>query len=390
MFKTAKYFLGILTLCGAVASCVKVNTEEPEREPVPVTFSTYGQRAVGTKADASFVAPGADFATGAVIGVYGFYHEDCTWAADSTAGANIPDFMYHTAVTKQSDGSWTYSPVKYWPNEFGAGATSDDVDRLSFWGYYPRNAAGLNLYKPGTTTAYDNNTSGLPKAHFVVNSNIANQVDLMFTEPLRDLYKTQEHTVGTETHRYGTATNGEVTLVFRHALSLVQFNIRSSGASLPAGAEIVIKSLTLTNIKTTGTCEKPYASFATEAQAQTYWTTSATPTVTMTVPTGTAGAAGSMLVLMPQTLEEEGSTHHSVVKLDMVYDIRFPAAHDPTTFISYADNTAEKYLWSDTGTVYGVKRWLPGRKYVYNIDAGLEKIEFSEVTEASWTTEWTE
>jgi len=158
---------------------------------------------------------------------------------------------------------------------------------------------------------------------------------------------------------------------------------------LPADAEIVITDLTLTNIKTTGTCANPSASFADEGAAAAYWTDVATP-VSMVVPTEAAGSYGSMLVLMPQTLEQEGATGHSLVKLTLTYDIRFPAAHDPSEYISYSDNTAEKYLWMDGAGAYGVKRWLPGRRYVYNLEAGLEKIEFSEVTEASWTDEWSE
>ena len=45
-------------------------------------------------------------------------------------------------------------------------------------------------------------------------------------------------------------------------------------------------------------------------------------------------------------------------------------------------------LYSNGAGAYGVKRWLPGRRYIYNLEAGLEKIEFSEVTEESWTDEW--
>jgi|GEM_PF-1641823 len=366
------------------AGCAKVSEETRfTDERVPVTFSTYSMRS--TKADAGFVGPGGDFATGAVVGVYGFYHDNSDWATELAAGTNIADFMYHTALTKQSDGTWDYSPKKYWPNEYGTGANSTNIDRLSFWAYYPRNAAGLNLYKPSTTTPYDNDTNGLPSASFVVNSDITRQVDLMFTEPLTDLYKSLSHAVdGGGTDNYGFLPNGEVTLKLRHALSLVQFNV-----ALPADAEIVITDLTLTNIKTTGTCANPSASFADEGAAAAYWTDVATP-VSMVVPTEAAGSYGSMLVLMPQTLEQEGATGHSLVKLTLTYDIRFPAAHDPSEYISYSDNTAEKYLWMDGAGAYGVKRWLPGRRYVYNLEAGLEKIEFSEVTEASWTDEWSE
>ena len=397
MFEKKTYALIVTTAMTllAIASCAKLSTDAPYGgEQVPVTFSTYGMRPTGTKADAGFVAPGGDFAVGAVVGVYGFYHDNTNWADETAAGENIADFMYHTALTKQEDGSWSYSPIKYWPNEYGTGANSTNVDRLSFWAYYPRNAAGLSLNKSTTANAtandYDNDTNGLPWAHFEVNPDITKQVDLMFTEPLTDLYKSQEHAVdGGDTDRYGFVPNGQVTLKLRHALSLVQFNVVSDGGSLPADAEIVVTDLTLTNIKTKGDCTVPSASFASDAAAETYWSNVSTP-VDMVVPTEAAGSYGSMLVLLPQTLEQDGSTSHSLVKLTLTYDIRFPAAHNPAEYISYSDNTAEKYLWADGAGAYGVKRWLPGRRYVYNLEAGLEKIEFSEVTEESWIDEWPE
>lgn len=389
MFKQKTYLAALLAAACLLAGCAKVSIREAEGDRIPVTFSTYSQRSVGGKADAGFVAPGADFAEGAVVGVYGFYHDDSDWATETAAGTNIADFMYHTALTLQSDGSWTYSPIKYWPNEFGTGASSTHTDKLSFWAYYPRNAAGLNLYRSGTATAYDNDSNGIPGAHFVVNGDIASQVDLMFSEALTDLYKSEEHEVSGDTHNYGFVTDGQVTLKLRHALSLVQFKVVSDGGSLPADAEIVIKNLTLSNVNTTADCPDPSASFADPADAELYWGTATVP-VNMTVPTGASGSNASMLVLMPQALAEDGATGHSLVKLTLDYDIRFPAAHDPSKYITYSDNSAEKYLWADGAEAYGVKRWLPGRRYVYNLEAGLERIEFSEITEKSWTQEWPE
>lgn len=371
-----------------VAACGKIDTPVVMEEPVPVSFSTYAQRS--TKADASYVAPGGDFATGAKIGVFGFYHNgngstDGSWSGDGSS--NIPDFMYNQTVTKQSDGSWSYSPVKYWPNETGSGASSAHVDKLSFWGYYPRitesayttdntpmysgTDAELRFWQSGSTSvAYGNTTSGLPSVTFTQSTDITKQVDLMFTtlDPTKDLTK--------------PSLSGKVQLTFRHALSLVQFNITSGGASLPDGASVTIKTLELTNVATKGNCPDPTASFATVALAETFWTGVGTID-SMTLP---AGMSDTNFILMPQELPAEGSTGHSAVKLSITYDISFPATDDPNDTITYKDNEAEAWLWSDTGTPYGVKRWLPGRKYTYNISAGLDVIEFSEVFTDTWAT----
>ena len=46
-------------------------------------------------------------------------------------GAIIPDFMYNQEVNKNTDGSWTYSPVKYWP-------TMASTGYISFYAYAPQ------------------------------------------------------------------------------------------------------------------------------------------------------------------------------------------------------------------------------------------------------------
>lgn len=49
-----------------------------------------------------------------------------------------PDFMYNQQVKwNNTQNVWTYEPVKYWPNEYGNAAQSDDIDRLSFFAYAP-------------------------------------------------------------------------------------------------------------------------------------------------------------------------------------------------------------------------------------------------------------
>ena len=371
MTTAALRMTAVLAFVYMLAGCAKLGEETravSEDALVPVTFSTYGLQRAGTKADAGFVAPGADFAEGAVVGVYGFYHDGCTFATDPD---NIADFMYHTALTKQSDGSWTYSPIKYWPNEYGTGAESTDVDCLSFWGYYPREATGLSLYGAGTTTAYDNDTPGIPKAAFTVNSDISQQVDLLFSLPEKDLTK--------------PGINESVQLKFRHALSLVQFNITTAGGDLPEGSVVSIKSISLTNVNSYGVCEDPSASISSDLDAAAYWTSVGT-LAEISLPDASSDAN---LILMPQTLAQEGSTGHSAIRLTMTYDIKFPAADNPAAFITYTDNEKEAYLWRDTAPAYGVKTWLPGRKYIYNVTAGLDEIEFSEVFTEVWTLEST-
>ena len=355
MLDKAKYILVATVALFAGVACVKVDVEE---EHVPVSFTTYRQRTL-TKADASYVAPGGDFPEGAVVGVMGFYHDNCTFETDPS---NITDYMYNTALTKQSDGSWTYSPIKYWPNEYGTGANSDNVDKLSFWGYYPRNAAGLNLYAAGTTTAYDNQTSGLPKATFTQNEDPDQMIDLMFTDLQKDLYKN-------DAANHGHITNGAVNLVFKHALALVEFQLAEG-----TGAELNL--LELTHIKKTGTLENPgTVPFA--------WSNVSGEYTTHIEDLDVNETTLLRILAIPQTISADAT-------FSLNYNITFESS-DPThpDPIVYPGDSFSVKLFRKTGPVaeqYGVTEWEAGKHYIYKIAAGLDRIEFEEIVEL--TDDW--
>ena len=358
--------LALAALALLAAACGKIETWEGD--PVPVVFSTYAQRS--TKAHASYVAPGANFAAGAEIGVFGFYHDgngatDGSWAADKAAGNNIPDYMYNQLVTKQDDGSWLYSPIKYWPNETGTdgnGATSQHIDKLSFWGYYPRNAAGLNLYAAETTTAYSNKTSGLPKITFTQSEDPDEMIDLMFTALQKDLYKN-------DASQHGYITNGAVNLVFKHALALVEFQ-------LAEGTGAKLNTLDLTNIKKSGTVEEP-------GTVPFVWSASSEYT-THIEDLDVHEATLLRLLAVPQTLNANATF---TLNYDITFESSDPTHPDPIVYkgdsfsVKLFDNTND-----DPAKRYGVTKWEAGKHYIYKISAGLDRIEFEEIVED--TDDW--
>lgn len=134
------------------------------------------------------------------FGVFAFYHND---GAVYTSGAHRPDFMYNQQVTWA--GGWTYSPLKYWPNETikdsqtdNGPATSTALDRLSFFAYAPyvSNGTGKTLGTNGATSklthAWKNDDgTGIvaitdatetsdPKVQWMVSDNPDNNVDLLW------------------------------------------------------------------------------------------------------------------------------------------------------------------------------------------------------------------
>ena len=64
------------------------------------------------------------------MGVFAYFTH-----GDFEESSSTPGFMYNQLVSKQMGGNWTYSPVKYWPNNLN--------DKVSFFAYEPHNATGV-------------------------------------------------------------------------------------------------------------------------------------------------------------------------------------------------------------------------------------------------------
>ena len=71
------------------------------------------------------------------FGVFGYYTNDELYSQNAK-----PEFFYNQKVSYTS--GWTYSPIKYWPNEFGATAESQAEDRLTFFAYAPYVPVNIN------------------------------------------------------------------------------------------------------------------------------------------------------------------------------------------------------------------------------------------------------
>lgn len=62
--------------------------------------------------------------------VFASYTGKSDWAT-----TDMTNFMYMQKMTKASGSGWTYSPLKYWPN--------NDKDKISFFAYAPANITGI-------------------------------------------------------------------------------------------------------------------------------------------------------------------------------------------------------------------------------------------------------
>lgn len=365
-------YLAILLGVAGISSCWE-NETFPGRDDVidyPIEFGTYLGRTVGSKAGDTFKDNGDLFVDGDQFAVYSYYHDNTTFSNS----ASTPNFMLNQVV--DYDGTkWTYSPIKYWPNETG-GDISDDIDRLSFFAYYPpadqpSDTTGIDVRAKGTTTAYGENSVGLPDFHFVQKLAVDRQVDLMFSEFAN----------GADRNLTKPAVDVPVTFTFKHALAQVSFEVE-----LVTGMTMVVKNMTLTGPYGEGTCALDPSNV--NALSYTWTTAGSRNTYTLS----NASGARTKLLMIPQAITSDFVLH-------IEYDLEFEGAdkgEDGTgtgTTIVYSDNRCDarldKMLDGEGNTVPStVTNWLPGKKYVYKINPGLDRIEFSEVVEASWVVEW--
>ena len=128
-----KKLLFAATVAAMLASCssddLSVQTAKQEAQGLEnaVSFEALSQRSL-TRAGYAGVMDNDQLKTNG-FGVFGYYTDLNEYDQTST-----PNFMYNQKV---SGANWTYEPVKYWPNEYGSNAQSDDVDKLTFFAYAP-------------------------------------------------------------------------------------------------------------------------------------------------------------------------------------------------------------------------------------------------------------
>lgn len=187
-----KFFIGSLALLALMASCSSSNDDlnggATQENNIPVTFSSYLGKTATSRAGAAgtITTDGANSTTSLQtegFGLFATYTDNAEYTA-----ATGPNFMYNTKVSTKD---WTYSPLRYWPNETstknadGKGATSEGVDRLSFFAYAPyveatATTGAVTENTVGITALTANNATTDPKVTYVVADDPSKSVDLLW------------------------------------------------------------------------------------------------------------------------------------------------------------------------------------------------------------------
>ena len=173
-----KFYFYALALIPLAASCTNEQLNVPETTGNAINFGTYLGRDVLTRASVLTTDNLNSF------GVFASYTGENNYTSSDQM-----NFMNNQEVTK-SGSDWTYTPVKYWPNNPG--------DKISFFAYAP----------------YDNTTavSGTTKT-VTANPTLGSTEDLVVAEALKDQTK--------------QTTTGKVLFTFKHALSRIGLNVEA-------------------------------------------------------------------------------------------------------------------------------------------------------------------
>lgn len=199
----------LLAACGAEDGVPGV----PQAGDCPIGFSTTVEETVTRSNDSN---------TGNLLsmGIFAYYTGGNDWTT-----SDLPNFMYNQPVTRTgSTAPWTYSPLKYWPN--------NPADKLSFMAYAPyvKEAANSNPTFSGVTAG------GYPSLDYTVLAAENEQTDLLVAVPLMN-------------RSYAT-DNGKVSFTMEHALTRVAVFVKSSdnvsGKKLTAFSIQAVKKGTMT------------------------------------------------------------------------------------------------------------------------------------------------
>lgn len=262
----------VLGAAGALllGACTAKETQPEVAAPEVVSFDAYLNRGVATKAGTpgELTLDGATSLQTLGFGVFGYYTNDVLYSQ-----AFLPNFMYNEKVSYSTD-HWTYEIPKYWPNEYGSNAESENVDRVSFFAYAPwvdvEPSTGLVKDTPldlGITKVTRATDSGDPKVSYKASFTPANCVDLCwgvageaFSAALDASGEGKNNvTAGDPYLNIAKLSTGQkIKFNFKHALAALNVQIDAAvDAAIPGNAvdtdtRIYVRSVTFQGFATEG------------------------------------------------------------------------------------------------------------------------------------------
>ncbi len=366
-----KFFFLTVVAGVALAGCVK-NEPAPFESEQQITFAApvvgLNTKAVNEVWNNYPTDAAYDFA------VWGYYYAGGTY---TTFGGGQ---LYMNNVTVSYDGNlsgWAPATSYYWPKN----------GSLTFIAYSP---ASVQATEEVTVTK-----DGIQINGYNVDTDAANQVDLLFSERAYDKKSVDDDIAGSgETDEDPSVTDDRyagVHLSFKHALSSILFSARTKETY--DGTTITLKEISLLNIKSKGTFNQNLkdANGETTAADAELWAgqseyknyvisgldqdLDANAYYPSTKGTGSPAVADGLrksdFILLPQEFDEQN--YNFIPSIQVKYTIKSPDS-------APIDQVQEVPLKHLTGG-----EWKWGHRYIYNIIIALDKIYFE-----PYVTPWTD
>ena len=287
------------------------------------------------------------------FGVFAYYTDN----SDYVEGTSTPNFMFDQFV--EHDGSaWTYSPLKYWPNEA--------TDKLSFFAYAPhmdQSNGNITL-----ATGFDNASASAPSLTYTLDEDQSKHVDLLWATPH---YNLQKQTI-----------TGDVKFIFKHAMSRIGFksvavideSSNDNNGDIDDGAhsnpldgdtKITLKSIKLTgNFYKGGTLNLAtgvWSDYVAAASTDYNWATADFAQSDVTTTKAVVLNDDKYLTVLPHTSSQK-------IQIEVVYTVK-------TTDTSLADGYSEV-----TNTIVSDPfdfTFVQGYAYNFVLHVGLTSVKFS-------------
>lgn len=259
----------MLAACTTQTDELSAVIETPSaNEPTAINFDVYTSRSTragfaGAIDNAGLQNNAVGYAGNSGFGIFAYYTDNGTYDQYYK-----PNFMYNQQVKYDGTSKWVYEPVKYWPNEFGNAAQSDDVDHVSFFAYAPWvnvipntgaiDVTGMTPADAAQAQNYNitgmshNATTGDPLIKYVVDWAPATSVDLLWGV---------DATTGLPfMNQVKQGTGGKLTFNLKHALSKLNIQIDAimdettapSTDDVNAKTKIWVRSITFEGFATKG------------------------------------------------------------------------------------------------------------------------------------------
>lgn len=204
-----------VTLMGCTADDL-TNGNAQVSEDNAIAFSTYVNKTRASVVNTDYIKLHG-------FGVSAYYTKDKKFEA-----GEFETFMDNTKVYfDDQKGAWTYSPIKYWPNNEG--------DQLSFFAYAPYGHENITFTDPDNRSSFT----------FEVKNNVREQVDLIYHKASGDNVAGVEKSIDLTKPTISSTVNFN----FWHALSRIAFDVKAVVDDTNTNSNNLLDGNTRINIK---------------------------------------------------------------------------------------------------------------------------------------------